>query len=414
MTQENQGTNSAVPDDTPAKRKRGRPRKDRSQTQGQVSATTAPDTEKRNQRRRIDSVTDTQNDMVGQAVFGVLDGSFDAGYLLTVKVGDTDTILKGVVFQPGSSVPISGSNDVAPHTKMFRRSDIQIPQVDRATHPQGSSGQSVQTSKRPNGSSQRSGDLLSSASQPVNQVPVVPPPSPSQTHIAEGLQNGTKYIPAAEGHSGSIHQVIQVTSQEKDFMKSEQNDIFPKDTGALPPAGLSELNVKPASAVESSTLEHDECEEKAMLPVTEAPSGSEAPAGQTETSAKIAPDQLLQVGDKPNKTVEAAVECQTTIFDAPHTTTKPTTESENQTPQTDQLKELLPTEVVPAATHNLETVNSANVTDLQKDLPEAHLSSSTVPTGNSDLVSEDAAAHVELQSTPFESKDTNSEEHQQV
>ncbi|KAF5178579.1 At hook motif-containing protein [Thalictrum thalictroides] len=411
MTQENQGTNSAVPDNPPLKRKRGRPRKDRSQTQGQMSATAATDTEKRNQRRRIDSVTETINDMVGQAVFGVLDGSFDAGYLLTVKVGDTDTVLKGVVFQPGSSVPVSGSNDVAPHMKMFRRADIQIPQVDRATHPQGSSGHSVQTSKRPNGSSQRSGDFLSNASQPVNQVPVVPPqPSPSQTHIAEGLQNGTKYIPADEVHTGNINQVIQVTSQEKDFRKSEQNDIFPKDTGALPPAGLndvdqglSELNVKPVSAVESSMLEHDECVKKAMLPVTEAPSGSEAPRDQTEQSVKIVPDQHLQVEDKSNETVEAAVECQTTIIDAPHTTTKLTTESENQTTQTDQLHELLPSEAVPAATPNVEAVNSGNVTDLQKDLPEAHLFSSTVPAGNRDLVSEDvAAAHVELQSTSLE------------
>ncbi|KAH7426363.1 hypothetical protein KP509_11G098600 [Ceratopteris richardii] len=54
---------------------------------------------------------------VGQSVHGVVDGTFDAGYLVTVRVGKTDTLFRGVVFGPGLSAPLTAENDVAPKTK---------------------------------------------------------------------------------------------------------------------------------------------------------------------------------------------------------------------------------------------------------------------------------------------------------
>eukprot|EP01018_Ginkgo_biloba_P016415 Gb_29505 [translate_table: standard] len=61
------------------------------------------------------------NSLIGQPVHGVLDGSFDAGYLITVRVGDTDTVFRGVVFGPGLSIPPSKITDIAPKVKTTSR-----------------------------------------------------------------------------------------------------------------------------------------------------------------------------------------------------------------------------------------------------------------------------------------------------
>lgn len=60
------------------------------------------------------------NGLLGQTVCGTLDGTFEAGYLLTVKVGDTGHVLKGIVFDPHRCVPISEENDIAPLIPMAR------------------------------------------------------------------------------------------------------------------------------------------------------------------------------------------------------------------------------------------------------------------------------------------------------
>ncbi|KAI5057793.1 hypothetical protein GOP47_0027808, partial [Adiantum capillus-veneris] len=66
----------------------------------------------------------TSSDMnVGQQVHGVVDGMFDAGYLVTVRVGDTETMFRGVVFGPGLSLPLNRDNDVAPKLKRMNHDD---------------------------------------------------------------------------------------------------------------------------------------------------------------------------------------------------------------------------------------------------------------------------------------------------
>ncbi|XP_058093998.1 uncharacterized protein LOC131240017 isoform X1 [Magnolia sinica] len=120
MSQENQGNNSAAtPSVLPVKRGRGRPRKYDNPSEREEA--------RRRRRRRTDSAARADSVLVGQIVSGVLDGSFDAGYLLTVRVGETDTVLRGIVFKPGLSVPVSAANDVAPHAKMFTRSGVPLP-----------------------------------------------------------------------------------------------------------------------------------------------------------------------------------------------------------------------------------------------------------------------------------------------
>jgi hypothetical protein len=72
--------------------------------------------------------------LIGQPVTGVLDGSFDAGYLLSVRVGNTDTILHGAVFGPGLSLPISKVNDIAP-TVRFVMTHEMIPEPQAPAVP---------------------------------------------------------------------------------------------------------------------------------------------------------------------------------------------------------------------------------------------------------------------------------------
>lgn len=150
MSQQSQNTSSLSPADVPMKRKRGRPRKDESLLSSKKKPTTPePDSIKKNKESASTSGGGVNDVMVGQMVTGVIEGSFDAGYLLNVKLGDTDTLLRGVVFLPGRFTPISAANDVAPHVKMYNRKDIPIPVFNPQTPVFKSSTPSGQSSKQP-------------------------------------------------------------------------------------------------------------------------------------------------------------------------------------------------------------------------------------------------------------------------
>uniref|UniRef100_A0A2N9F113 AT hook motif-containing protein n=1 Tax=Fagus sylvatica TaxID=28930 RepID=A0A2N9F113_FAGSY len=150
MNQQSPKISSLSPGDLPMKRKRGRPRKDENLSLGKKKLVTPePDSIKKNKGNAgtSDGVKDV---MVGQVVTGVIEGSFDAGYLLNVKVGETDTQLRGVVFLPGQFTPITAANDVAPHAKMYNRKEIPIPVLNPQTQLFNSVSPSVKSSKQPN------------------------------------------------------------------------------------------------------------------------------------------------------------------------------------------------------------------------------------------------------------------------
>ncbi|MBA0720421.1 hypothetical protein Golax_008043 [Gossypium laxum] len=132
MSNQSQGASVSLTADPPVKRRRGRPRKDDS-IQGDITPLT-PATENLKNKQSVGTSDPTSNEIVGQMVSGVIEGSFDAGYLLNVKVCDTDMHLRGVAFLPGRFTPITAENDVAPHAKMYERNDIPIPLVNAQGH----------------------------------------------------------------------------------------------------------------------------------------------------------------------------------------------------------------------------------------------------------------------------------------
>ncbi|KAK7288598.1 hypothetical protein RIF29_02064 [Crotalaria pallida] len=126
--------------DMPLKRKRGRPRKyprpdaeensymlfgqNKKQNPGSGEQTSLPPGYSGNQQLQRDQENGSSDAKVGQVVYGVIEAVFDAGYLLNVRVGDSDTTLRGLVFKPGCYIPISPENDVAPGAPIIQRKEV--------------------------------------------------------------------------------------------------------------------------------------------------------------------------------------------------------------------------------------------------------------------------------------------------
>jgi hypothetical protein len=57
-------------------------------------------------------VSEEKRPFVGHSVHGVVDGCFVSGYLVTVRIRDTNIVYRGVVFGPGVSVPVENNRDM--------------------------------------------------------------------------------------------------------------------------------------------------------------------------------------------------------------------------------------------------------------------------------------------------------------
>ncbi|QCD79729.1 uncharacterized protein LOC114179519 [Vigna unguiculata] len=128
MNQQNQGL--GIPLNVPVKRKRGRPRKEGSAVQGENVPVIPASDNVLHSNQTTGTTNDCEDEMVGKLVTGVIEGTFNAGYLLNVKVANTDAVLRGLVFVPGHFSPVTIENDVAPHAKMIQRKEIPIPVVN--------------------------------------------------------------------------------------------------------------------------------------------------------------------------------------------------------------------------------------------------------------------------------------------
>ncbi|XP_057962016.1 uncharacterized protein LOC131153610 isoform X2 [Malania oleifera] len=152
MSQQNEGSSSLSPViELHGKRKRGRPCKDGNPTQ--LYSQEMPKSDGSGNSQQVNEVAQSstnEDGMVGQFVYGVVEGTFDAGYLLSVRVGNTDTLLRGLVFQEGHFTPVFEANDVAPHAKMYKRKNVPIPiLINPQTHVNSSTPLVEPNSKQP-------------------------------------------------------------------------------------------------------------------------------------------------------------------------------------------------------------------------------------------------------------------------
>ncbi|XP_030453581.1 uncharacterized protein LOC115675108 [Syzygium oleosum] len=132
------------------KRKRGRPQKltiPEDQNSSPSEAANVPEVQHQDpqgnssdppahrgsKRDQVDRVDGIDNVMLGQRFSGLVEAEFDAGYLLTVRLGNPQKTLRGVVFKPGCHQPVSAENDVAPGVPMIQRVEIPRPERKRRT-----------------------------------------------------------------------------------------------------------------------------------------------------------------------------------------------------------------------------------------------------------------------------------------
>ncbi|KAL4619055.1 hypothetical protein ACB092_06G054000 [Castanea dentata] len=189
MNQAYQVNNPDGSADVPMKRKRGRPRKypkldheekahvPRDPSLNRVESNRAPpgfEGTNGNQPRQVDPVDDGNDVMLGQAVSGVIEAAFDAGYLLSVRVGNSSTTLRGVVFKPGHYVPVSAENDVAPDINMIGRNEIPLP---AEVYTQVHANNPRSREREQNSNSHRNGTHSFNEVPIINQVPRVVPQS---------------------------------------------------------------------------------------------------------------------------------------------------------------------------------------------------------------------------------------------
>lgn len=158
MSEAVQGNNSYDSAGFPLKRKRGRPRKDKSLYRGlsvrprehenllRIENASVPPGLPLLKGVHVNPVEDASS-KVGQAVTGVVESVFDAGYLIAVKIGNSNITLRGVVFKPGHYAPVTAQNDVAPHLQMTRVNDV-----------------APRRQRRPKGRHQRSADYFGNGS----------------------------------------------------------------------------------------------------------------------------------------------------------------------------------------------------------------------------------------------------------
>ncbi|XP_058768308.1 uncharacterized protein LOC131642037 isoform X1 [Vicia villosa] len=185
MEQQNQNNTPDGSGDVPQKRKRGRPRKyprpdsaessymQLSQTRKQtpIRAEHAPvppgfQTVNGNEHLQRGLESEPNDAAVGQVVSGVIEAIFDAGYLLSVRVGNSDTTLRGLVFKTGRFVPVSPENDVAPGVPMIQRNEVPFPSRPTQFHTPLSKEKNGQP-----GSASRIETLPMNGSQSLPQVP---------------------------------------------------------------------------------------------------------------------------------------------------------------------------------------------------------------------------------------------------
>ncbi|KAI5333721.1 hypothetical protein L3X38_023853 [Prunus dulcis] len=287
MSQADQGNNPDASSNIHMKRKRGRPRKypklnleedtrvpNAQNLNSRVNAgigipPVPPGFDGRNEYQSHHAAPNnsTTDVMVGTIVSGVIDGAFDGGYLLSVRVGNSHTTLRGVVFKPGRYTSVSAENDVAPDVQMIRRNAIPIPgeiyshvhgqksrsrDVIRSVHHVASKGKHV-----PPVAAQTVNPLLSRG----NLLPVILQPR----NLSNGVPltgSSTSVAPVAPPKNGSIPTNQVPLTSEPTSVAPQAADLATsrvKQVPSVPPSnGLIPSNQMPIVGNQSSVFEGEQ------------------------------------------------------------------------------------------------------------------------------------------------------------
>lgn len=219
MNQVNQGEGSVIPFIHQVKKRRGRPRKDTSLKHARA-AYAPPGFEVKQEYHPQRAYKTNSDSMVGQTVTGVVQATFDAGYLLTVRIGNSNLNFRGVVFKPGNYAPVTAETDVAPHLQMIKRNDVRLPREHQSW------------SRSQNLSIQTTGRVPSKLkySSPVT-APSVPTVGARGTVVPVVLRP----VNRSNGYSGS-NQMLSDTSRAHHVMAfGNKDDHMVESSAMLPP-----------------------------------------------------------------------------------------------------------------------------------------------------------------------------------
>ncbi|KAJ0984470.1 hypothetical protein J5N97_002826 [Dioscorea zingiberensis] len=256
MVPMNEESNTVSPENQPVKRKRGRPRKSESSGFEQLNKV---------QSVMINPASSSTDALVGQPVSGYLDGSFDSGYLLTVRVGESGPVFKGMVFVPGQSVPVTAENDIAPHLPMQKR-------VDVATQMAGEQN------------------------QPAASAPIHCRPSNAQTTDSTSLSAPVIHVPEDLSNKVPITLVQASEGISNDMNPCTQNMADALQSNLLKPGNMettiAEINAEPSSQV---AVEPNQSEKNLQSIIPQVPSGAyEEPLSVTTLGSEAQVGEAVQ------------------------------------------------------------------------------------------------------------------------
>ncbi|XP_052201045.1 uncharacterized protein LOC127807343 [Diospyros lotus] len=245
MDGQNKHPVTAYPVELPVKRKRGRPRKDESlvlqqqeRTQLQPPQLPLPGEVRSNPQAEVDPGDGPSDEMLGQVVSGVIEGSFDAGYFLSVRAGTCSTLLRGVVFQPGLFTPITAANDVAPDARMYKRREFPNPVLD----PQGQANSSIPQSEKKNEQQQQQPAQLENKepAPPAQVLTFVGQPGSSTSLASQSASDLPKQEAAAMPQNNPSQYASVKVPLADTFLK---NDIVDSMGGNDKPQEISEFGL---------------------------------------------------------------------------------------------------------------------------------------------------------------------------
>ncbi|CAI9087231.1 OLC1v1021255C1 [Oldenlandia corymbosa var. corymbosa] len=271
-SEQNNTPNTSTSVILPAKRRRGRPRKDGvGVNRGEGNLLQSPTISESNGMRPIihqnEAKSIDRGGMVGRIVTGVIDGCFDAGYFVSVRIGNNGPPLRGVIFESGRVTPVSSDNDVAPNAKLYQRNELPIPSSNPQCQVNGISPQSEvemhnvcsQVFPSINGLAANNAAANNSRSSLVEQTAM-------QQNPSFGYLSRQTVLPAQNlrmVEQDEMMQVYEVSVQSEGLM---EDAVSAKDWMSESSARLNQnlVSVEPKSGIQETTTSSSEAKQNQL------------------------------------------------------------------------------------------------------------------------------------------------------